>query len=102
MLHAESADTLGVDKLVDPKALQRFLTPEQRELVEAFGVDLSKVNVARIMRLLGVDLSKVDLRQFKHQCRQSQGEIDRFASNELGRLESEMIRCDDHVFVFRL
>lgn len=93
----ENVDTLGVDKLVDPKALQRFLTPEQRELVEAFGVDLSKVNVARIMRLLGVDLSKVDLRQFKHQCRQSQGEIDRFASNELGRLENEMIRCDDRI-----
>jgi hypothetical protein len=93
----ESADTLGIDKFVDPKALQRFLTPEQRELVEAFGVDLSKIDIARIMRLLGVDLSRVDLRQFKHQCRQSQGEIGRFATNELGRLENEMIRCDDRI-----
>ena len=93
----ESADTLGVDKLIDPKALQRFLTPEQRELAEAFGVDLSKVNVARIMRLLGVDMSQIDLRQLKHQCRQSQGEMDRFAANELARLEKDMTRCDDRI-----
>ena len=93
----ESADAQGVDKLVDPKALQRFLTPEQRELAEAFGFDLSKVDVARIMRLLGVDISRIDLRQFKHQCRQGQGELDRFATTELGRLENEMIRCDERI-----
>src|SRR5262245_14672756 len=28
----EGADVQGVDKLIDPKALQRFLTPDQREL----------------------------------------------------------------------
>ena len=93
----EGADELGVDKLVDPKALQRFLTPEQRELLEAFGLDLAKVDVAKIMRLLGVDLSRIDLRQLKHQCRQGQGELDRYATNELGRLESEIVRCDDRI-----
>lgn len=93
----EGADTLGIDKFLDPKALQRFLTPQQRELVEALGVDLSKVNIAKVMRLLGVDLSQIDLRQLRHQCRQGQGEIDRFATNELGRLENEIIRCDDRI-----
>ncbi len=93
----EGADELGVDKLVDPKALQRFLTPQQRELLGAFGIDLAKVDVAKIMRLLGVDLSRIDLRQLKHQCRQGQGELDRYATNELGRLESEIIRCDDRI-----
>jgi hypothetical protein len=93
----EGADELGVDKLVDPKALQRFLTPQQREVLEAFGLDLAKVDVAKIMRLLGVDLSRIDLRQLKHQCRQGQGELDRYATNELGRLESEIVRCDDRI-----
>ena len=93
----EGANELGVDKLVDPKTLQRFLKPEQRELLEAFGLDLSKVDVAKIMRLMGVDLSRIDLRQLKHQCRQGQGELDRYATNELGRLESEIIRCDDRI-----
>lgn len=93
----EGASDLGVDKLIDPKTLQRFLTPEQRELLDAFGLDLAKVDVAKIMRLLGVDLSRVDLRQLKHQCRQGQGELDRYATDELGRLENEIIRCDDRI-----
>ena len=93
----EDADTLGVDKFVDPRGLQRFLTPEQREALEAFGIDLAKVDVAKIMRLLGVDLSRIDLRRIKHQCRQGQGELDRYATNELGRLESEIVRCDERI-----
>jgi hypothetical protein len=93
----EGADQLGVDKLVDPKALQRLLTPRQRDVLEAFGVDLAKVDVAKIMRLLGVDLSRIDMRQLTHQCRQGQGELDRYATTELGRLESEIIRCDDRI-----
>jgi len=93
----ESADELGLDKLLDPKQLQPLLTPQQRELLESLGIDLAKVNMARLMRLLGIDLARIDLRPFKHQCRQSQGEIDRFASSELGRLEREMFRCDDRV-----
>jgi hypothetical protein len=93
----EDADTLGVDKFVDPRGLQRFLTPEQREALAAFGIDLAKVDVAKIMRLLGVDLSRIDLRKIKHQCRQGQGELDRYATSELGRLESEIIRCDDRI-----
>ncbi len=93
----ESADLLGVDKLVDPKMLQRLLTPEQRELMDSFGFDLSKVNVAKIMRMLGIDPSQIDLRQFRHQCRQSQGDIDRFATSEIRRLEDEIFRCDDRI-----
>lgn len=93
----ESADQLGIDKLVDPKGLEKFLTPEQRELMDAFGFDLSKVNVAKIMRKLGIDPSQIDLRQLKNQCRQSQGDIDRFATSEIRRLEDEIIRCDDRI-----
>lgn len=93
----EGADQLGIDKFVDPKGLQKFLTPEQRELMDAFGFDLSKVNVAKIMRLLGIDPSQIDLRQLKSQCRQSQGDIDRFATGEIRRLEDEIFRCDDRI-----
>ena len=93
----ETTDQLGVDKLIDPKLLQRFLTPDQKDLLESLGVDLSKVNVGKIMRRLGIDLSQIDLRQLTHQCRQSQGELDRFATSELGRLEKEIMRCDDRI-----
>jgi hypothetical protein len=93
----ESADELGVQKFLDPKGIEPFLTPQQRELLGAFGVDLSKVDVAKIMRLLGVDLSQIDLRQLKQQCRESQGELDRFATRELNRVEEELFRCDDRV-----
>ena len=41
-------------------------------MLGAFGIDLSKVDVAKIMRLLGVDLSQIDLRELKQQCRASQ------------------------------
>jgi hypothetical protein len=93
----DGAAELGVDKFLDPKALQRFLTPEQREALGAFGIDLNKVDVARIMRLLGVDLSRVDLRQLRNQCWQGQGELDRFAASEIGRLEGELLRCDERI-----
>ena len=93
----EGADQLGIDKLIDPKSLQQLLRPEQREILEALGVDLSKVDVAKLFRLLGVDLSKIDLRQVKEQCRQSQGTLERFATAELGRIENEILRCDDRV-----
>ena len=93
----ESADLQGIDKLIDPKALEPLLTPDQRDLLGAFGIDLGKVNVAKIMRRLGIDLSQLDLRQITQQCRQSQDGLDRFAAAELGRLENEMIRCDDRI-----
>src|SRR6476659_4374977 len=54
----ESADQLGISKFLGPKAVEPHLTPQQRELLGAFGIDLSKVNVAKIMRLLGVDVSQ--------------------------------------------
>jgi len=93
----ESADAQGVDKLIDPKALEPLLTPDQRDLLGAFGIDLGKVNVAKLMQRLGIDLSRVDLRQLTQQCRQSQGGLDRFAASELARVENEIIRCDDRV-----
>ena len=93
----EDADQLGVQKFLDPKAIEPLLTPQQRELLGAFGIDLSKVDVAKIMRLLGVDLSQIDVRQLKQQCRESQGELDRFATRELNRVEEQLFRCDDRV-----
>jgi hypothetical protein len=93
----ETAEVQGVDKLIDPKALEPLLTPDQRDMLGALGIDLGKVNVAKLMQRLGIDLSQVDLRNLTHQCRQSQGGIDRFAAGELRRVENEMIRCDDRV-----
>ena len=93
----EGADQLGIDKLIDPKALPHLLRPEQREFLEALGVDLSKLDIAKLMRSLGVDISKIDLRQVKEQCRQSQRALDPFATDELGRVENEIIRCDDRI-----
>jgi|GEM_PF-1652907 len=93
----EGADALGIDKLIDPKALDRLLSPQQREVLGALGIDLAKVDVARLMRLLGIDPAHIDLRKLTHQCRLSQGEVDRFAAGEIGRIERELLRCDDRV-----
>jgi hypothetical protein len=93
----ESTDLQGVDKLLDPKALEPLLTPDQRDLLGAFGIDLGKVDVAKIMQRLGIDMSRVDLRQLTQQCRQSQGGLDRFAASELARVENEIIRCDNRI-----
>jgi hypothetical protein len=93
----EGADQLGVQKFLDPKSIEPLLTPQQRELLGALGIDLAKVDVAKIMRLLGVDLSQIDLRQLRQQCRDSQGDLDRFATHELNRVEEQLIRCDDRV-----
>jgi hypothetical protein len=93
----EDANERGIDKLVDPKSLEQLLTPEQRELLNSLGFDLSKVDIAKLMRLLGVDLSRIDLRQLKAHCRQSQGALDSFATDELGRLEKEKLACEDRI-----
>ncbi len=93
----EGADQLGISKFLDPKAIEPHLTPQQRDLLGAFGIDLAKVDVAKIMRLLGVDLSQIDLRQLQQQCRQSQGELNRFASRELSRVENELFLCDEQI-----
>ena len=93
----ENADTAGIDKLIDPKALEPLLTPDQRDFLGALGIDLGKVNVPKLMQRLGIDLSHIDLRQISQQCRQHQGDLERFASSELARLENEMLRCDDRV-----
>ncbi len=93
----EDADVQGVDKFLDLNGLDRLLTPDQRDALGAFGLDLSRVDVPKIMRHLGVDLSRIDMRKIKEQCRQTQGDIDRFATEELARLENETIRCDDRI-----
>ena len=93
----ENADLNGIDKLIDPKALEPLLTPDQRDLLGALGIDLGKVNVPKLMQRLGIDLSRIDLRQITQQCRQHQGDLERFATSELARLENEMLRCDDRV-----
>lgn len=93
----EDANVRGVDKLVDPKSIEQLLTSEQRELLNSLGIDLSRVDLGKLMRLLGVDFSKIDLRQIKAQCRQSQGALDNFATEELGRLENELLACDDRI-----
>jgi hypothetical protein len=93
----ENADTTGIDKLIDPKALEPLLTPDQRDVLGALGIDLGKVNVPKLMQRLGIDLSRIDLRQITQQCRQHQGDLERFATGELERLENEMLRCDDRV-----
>jgi hypothetical protein len=93
----ENADTAGIDKLIDPKALEPLLTPDQRDFLGALGIDLGKVNVPKLMQRLGIDLSHIDLRQISQQCRQHQGDLERFASSELAHLENEMLRCDDRI-----
>lgn len=93
----EDVDRAGVAKLLDPKVLEPLLTPQQREWLGALGVDLSKVDVAKIMRMLGVDISQIDVRQLKDACRASQGELEGFANRELKRVEAESIRCDDRI-----
>ena len=93
----ESADLNGIDRLIDPKALEPLLTPDQRDLLGALGIDLGKVNVPKLMQRLGIDLSRIDLRQITQQCRQYQGDLERFVASELARLEEELLRCDDRV-----
>ena len=93
----ENADVTGIDKLIDPKALEPLLTPDQRDFLGALGIDLGKVNVPKLIERLGIDLSRIDLRQITQQCRQHQGDLERFATSELARLENEMLRCDDRI-----
>ena len=93
----EAADQRPIAKLLDPKSLEPLLTQDQREVLLALGIDLAKVDVAKLMRLLGVDLRPLDLRRLREQCRRSQDGLDRFASEELARLEPEFTRCDDRI-----
>jgi hypothetical protein len=93
----EAADQRPIASLLDPKSLEPLLTRRQREALLALGVDLGKVDVAKLMRLLGIDPQPLDLRQLREQCRRSQDGLDRFASEEIGRLEPEILRCDDRV-----
>jgi len=93
----EAADQRPIARLLDPKSLAPLLTQRQREVLLALGIDLAKVDVAKLMRLLGVDPRPLDLRQLRQQCRLSQDGLDRFASEQLAKLEPELMRCDDRV-----
>jgi hypothetical protein len=88
----ESVDRSGIEQFLDPKGL---VTPKQREWLGALGLDLSRVDIAKMMRMLGIDISQIDVRQLKDHCRASQGELDLFAGRELNRVEAEVLRCDD-------
>lgn len=92
----EAADGLDLERLIDPNSLQSLLSDHQRELLDALGIDLARVDVGKVMRLLGID-PRLDLQVLKQQCRRSQGGIERFASEELGRLEQEVARCDGRI-----
>ena len=76
----EAADQRPIASLLDPKSL-----------------DLGKVDVAKLMRLLGLDPQPLDLRRLREGCRRSRDGLDRFVSEELARLEPEILRCDDRV-----
>jgi hypothetical protein len=93
----EAADQRPIASLLDPKSLEPLLSRRQREALLALGIDLGKVDVAKLMRLLGVDPQPLDLRRLREQCRRSQDGLDRFASEELARLEPEILQCDDRV-----
>jgi hypothetical protein len=49
------------------------------------------------MHLLGIDTPRVDLRVLQQQCRQTQGGVESFAREELGKLEQEIARCEDRI-----
>ncbi len=93
----EAADRIDVAKLIDPKSLDALLNDRQRDLLRALGVDIAKLDVAKVMRLLGIDSPRLDLRVLQQQCRQTQGGIEGFAREELGKLEQEIVRCEDRV-----
>jgi hypothetical protein len=93
----EAADQLDIERLIDPNSLQSLLSEHQRELLDALGIDLTRVDVAKVMRLLGFDPPRLDLQALKQQCRASQGGIERFASDEVERLELELARCDGRI-----
>ena len=93
----DNADRNGIDKLIDPKSLEPLLTPDQRDLLGALGIDLGKVNLPKLMQRLGIDLSRIDLRQIAAQCRERQGDVEGLVASELARVEREMLRCDDRV-----
>jgi len=93
----EAADQRPIASLLNPKSLEPLLTQRQRQALLALGIDLGKVDVAKLMRLFGVDPQPLDLRRLREQCRRSQDGLDRFASEELARLAPEILRCDDRV-----
>ena len=93
----EAADGRDLERLIDPNSLQSLLSDHQRKLLDALGIDLARVDVGKVMRLLGIDPPRLDLQALKQQCRRSQDGIERFASEELGRLEQEVARCDGRI-----
>jgi hypothetical protein len=91
----DNADDLG--KFADGKLIEQLLPEDVRTFVRALGIDFAKMDVRALMKLMGIDLSQIDLRKLKHQCRLSQGELDRLATSEIGRLKQELQNCDDTI-----
>jgi len=93
----EGADQVDVSKLIDPKSLDARLTDSQRELLRALGVDIAKLDVAKVLRLLGFDSPRLNLRALQQRCRQTRDGIERFAREQRDRLEQQLLRCEDRV-----
>jgi hypothetical protein len=90
-------DQVDVSKLIDPKLLDAWLSDRQRQLLRALGVDIAKLDVAKVMSLLGIAAPRLDLRTLQQQCRQAQGGIERFTRERRERLQGELLRCEDRV-----
>ena len=67
------------------------------ELLKTLGVDISRMDLKAFLKQLGYDLPSIDMRSVKAQCRQAQGELDRLATSEIGRLRNELLVCEDSI-----
>jgi hypothetical protein len=90
----EKADDLGK---LDGKTIEQLVPEKTRELLKTLGVDLSTVDLKAFLKQLGYDLPSIDMRALKTQCRQAQGELDRLATSEIGRLRNELFLCEDSI-----
>jgi hypothetical protein len=90
----EKADDL--EKL-DGKTIEQLVPEKTRELLKTLGVDFSRMDLKAFLKQLGYDLPSIDIRAMKAQCRQAQGELDRLATSEIGRLRNELLVCEDSI-----
>jgi hypothetical protein len=90
----EKADDLGK---LDGKTIEQLVPEKTRELLKTLGVDLSRMDLKAFLKQLGYDLPSIDMRTVKAQCRQAQGELDRLATSEIGRLRNELLLCEDSI-----
>jgi len=81
----------GLDS-IDGKALEQRLSEKTRAILKSLGVDLSKMDLKAFLKELGYDVQ--DLRAAQAQCRQVQGDTDRMATTEIGRLKQQLAMCE--------